>query len=160
MRLPQGIPRVRQEGVSLTEATVPSADCHYKEHGQLLYFQPSRPRWASNCNKLTGLEATTANSTGSDDQTSQQHRHQRGTQSTKTTSGEGPPGSSGCGDSTDGNTGMMAELRARQAQPAVNPAEPPADPAFNWDRFGAPFGDKFSGSWGWAPCSAHGHISF
>lgn len=37
--------------------------------------------------------------------------------------------------------GMLAELRARQAVPAavaVNPAEPPADPNFNWERLVLP----------------------
>lgn len=37
--------------------------------------------------------------------------------------------------------GMLAELRARQAQPAapaVNPVEPPADPNFNWARLVLP----------------------
>lgn len=35
-------------------------------------------------------------------------------------------------------TGMLAELRAWQAQSAANPAEPPADPNFNWARLVLP----------------------
>lgn len=42
---------------------------------------------------------------------------------------------------TDILAGMLAELRARQAKPpapVVNPAEPPADPNFNWSRLVLP----------------------